>query len=98
MARLGIIAALPREIAPLVGGWQTRCHDRVTVWSSDDAVAACAGMGPECVTLAAEAAAQLGATALVSVGYAGGLSDEARTSSVWVPATIIEIGRASWRE
>ena len=90
MSRLGIIAALPREIAPLVRDWQMPCHDRVAVWVSNDAVAACAGMGAECVTRAAEAAVQLGATALVSVGYAGGLTDAARASTVWVPATVID--------
>jgi adenosylhomocysteine nucleosidase len=90
MARLGIIAALPREIAPLVRGWQAPNNDGVALWVSNDAVAACAGMGAECVTRAAEAAAQMGATALVSVGYAGGLTDAARASTVWVPATVID--------
>jgi adenosylhomocysteine nucleosidase len=90
MTRLGIVAALPREIAPLVRGWQRPCNDRVEVWTSGECVAACAGMGAECVTRAAEAAVQLGATALVSVGYAGGLSDAAQTASVWVPATVID--------
>jgi len=90
MSRLGIIAALPREIAPLVRGWQRPCNDRVEVWSSDSAVVACAGMGAASVTLAAEAAQSMGADALVSTGYAGGLSDAAETASLWIPATVID--------
>ena len=90
MSRLGIVAALPREIAPLVRGWQRPCNDRVELWASDGAVAACAGMGVEYVTRAADAAVQMGATALVSVGYAGGLSDAAQTASLWIPATVID--------
>jgi adenosylhomocysteine nucleosidase len=90
VSRLGIIAALPREIAPLVRGWQSPCHDRVALWVHGDCVAACAGMGADCVTRAAEAAVNAGATTLVSVGYAGGLSGAARTASIWVPATVVD--------
>lgn len=90
MGRLAIIAALPREIAPLVRGWRVTPNRRVAMWVSGEAVAACAGMGSECVTRAAEAAIELGATALVSAGYAGGLTDGARTASIWVPDTVID--------
>ena len=87
---IGIVAALPREIAPLVRGWQRPCNDRVEVWTSGGCVATCAGMGTECVTRAAETAVQMGATALISAGYAGGLSEAAHTASVWVPRTIVD--------
>lgn len=90
MLRIGIIAALPREIAPLVRGWRRPCNDRAAVWVSGNNVVACAGMGAECVTHAAEAVVQMGATALVSAGYAGGLSDAAQTASIWVPETVID--------
>lgn len=90
MSRLGIIAALPREIAPLVNGWQRPSNDRVAVWVCGEGVAACAGMGAESVTLAAEAAVQMGASALVSVGFAGGLTEAARTASIWVPEKVID--------
>src|SRR5690242_14422692 len=90
MPRIGIIAALPREIAPLVRGWQRPCNDRVELWVSGEAVAASAGMGAECVTRAAEAAVNMGATALLSVGYAGGLTEAAQTASIWVPGIVID--------
>ena len=90
MLRLGIIAALPRELAPLVRGWQMSGNDRVAIWASGEAVAACAGMGSECVTRAAEAAIHQGATALVSVGYAGGLTETAQTASIWVPEMVVD--------
>jgi adenosylhomocysteine nucleosidase len=90
MTRLGIVAALPREIAPLVRGWQRPCNGAVDVWASNGNVAACAGMGTECVTRAADAAVQMGATVLISAGYAGGLSEAAQTASVWVPRTVVD--------
>jgi adenosylhomocysteine nucleosidase len=90
VSRLGIIAALPREIAPLVRGWQRPCNDQVEVWTSGGHVVACAGMGTACVTRAAENAVNNGADTLVSVGYAGGLSDAAKTASLWIPATVID--------
>lgn len=67
-----IVAALPREIAGLVKGWERREVERlVFVYRRGDAVAACAGMGAARVTLAVKAALAEGATELISAGLAG---------------------------
>lgn len=72
-SRIGIIAAMPAELAPLVRGWQ-RTADGTwqTRRGSTELVAVARGMGArraEQAVLAAEATGPL--TALVSVGWAG---------------------------
>ncbi|HEX4650319.1 MAG TPA: phosphorylase [Granulicella sp.] len=68
-----IIAALPREVKGLVRGWNAReLPGKVFVYTNDNAVVACAGMGAARARLAVEAALAAGpVTALVSVGLAG---------------------------
>jgi adenosylhomocysteine nucleosidase len=68
-----IIAALPREIKPLVKGWQVhRLPGNVVAFTQGNAVVACAGMGADRATLAVRAAMSLKpVTMLVSVGLAG---------------------------
>ena len=66
MTRIAIIAALDREIASLVAGsgWRrdAKAHPRgVSVWISDEAVVAVAGMGEGRAALAFEAALSVGA-------------------------------------
>jgi len=69
-----IIAALPREVKPLVRGWrQQRLPGHIHLYTSDAGVVACAGMGAQRVALAVQAAMTAGpVTALLSVGLAGG--------------------------
>jgi adenosylhomocysteine nucleosidase len=68
-----IIAALPREVNQLVRGWRRQAlPNKITVFTNDFAVVACAGMGPARVTLAIQAAmAAKPVTSLISVGLAG---------------------------
>ena len=70
---LGVIAALPMEIKPLVRGWQEhRLPGKVLAYTNDHAVVACAGMGADRATLAVRAAMALKpVTMLLSVGLAG---------------------------
>ncbi len=93
--RIGIVAAMPREIAPLVRSWRHSVlmaapAAEVLVFESERALAACAGMGAEQVTHAAEAVVQRGASMLISVGYAGALSAGASCGTVCVPSVIID--------
>jgi adenosylhomocysteine nucleosidase len=71
--KVGIIAALPREVAGVVKGWETRClPDHVMLYTRGNSVVACAGMGAARVTLAVEAAmAAMPISDLLSVGLAG---------------------------
>jgi adenosylhomocysteine nucleosidase len=83
MRRVGIIAALPGELKPLVQGWEqvplSAGRKGEAAWLSrlDDVecIAVCAGVGSEAAARACGIAAQRGALdALISVGWAGALS------------------------
>jgi adenosylhomocysteine nucleosidase len=83
--KIGIIAALPGELKPLVRGWEqlpavkgsgVRMWQRPLSGSDDEVVAVCAGMGAAAARRAFTAAEFLGAMDLVlSVGWAGALGD-----------------------
>ncbi len=93
-ARVAIIAALPREVAPLVRAWQrATVSDRegTGIWESDQAIVVCAGMGRERVTRAFELAESRGPLAsVISVGYAGALRPGIAVDTVHWPATVID--------
>jgi adenosylhomocysteine nucleosidase len=75
MKRIGIVAALPSELRPLIHHWPRTAHMATGRIGSIDAVATCAGMGAKAVTRACEVLFASGPLdALVSVGYAGSLS------------------------
>ncbi|MHB1935878.1 MAG: phosphorylase family protein [Acidobacteriaceae bacterium] len=92
--RIAILAALPREVAPLVRNWPVRTISRgegTSVWECDRAIVVCAGMGRERVTRAFELAESRGALHLVlSVGYAGALRTGMPTDTVYWPSTVID--------
>jgi adenosylhomocysteine nucleosidase len=93
MSRItGIIAALPREVAPLVKGWKTeKLPGNRVVYVRDDVVVACAGMGPSQVALAVTAArALLPVTELISVGLAGACNPAVRVGDVVRPGVVID--------
>ncbi len=95
-ARVAILAALPREIAPLVQNWPVRSKSRrdgFSIWQCDQAIAVCAGMGSERVTYALELAAMQGPLdSIVSAGYAGALRSGIARNSIYWPATVIDAG------
>ncbi len=83
MSRVGIIAALPGELKPLVQGWKPvplpGAHKGQAAWRSRvedvECIAVCAGIGSEAAAHACELSAQGGVLdAIVSVGWAGALS------------------------
>jgi adenosylhomocysteine nucleosidase len=95
--KIGIIAALPGELKPLVLGWQSmRLQDGTRRWThrsgADVWIAACSGMGAEAARRAFAAAEADGALDMVlSVGWAGALDPafrpgEARAMSVVIDA------------
>ncbi len=92
--RIAILAALPREVMPLVRGWSAPAVSRqegTSVWKSDRAIVVCAGMGRERVTRALELAEARGPLrAVISVGYAGALRHGMRTDRVYSPAIVID--------
>lgn len=75
MKRIGIVAALPSELRPLIHHWPRTAHMATGHIGDLEAVATCAGMGAQAVTRACEVLFASGPLdALVSVGYAGSLS------------------------
>ena len=75
MKRIGIVAALPSELRPLIHHWPRNGHMATGRIGSLDAVATCEGMGaPPSPAPANVLLASGPLDALVSVGYAGSLS------------------------
>ena len=90
-----MVAALEREIAPLVKNW-TRIqgeHEgyQFTFFEKEDIVAVCGGIGMQSARRAAEAVIALYAPAqLHSVGFAGALNKSLRVGDVFSPALVID--------
>lgn len=82
--KVGIIAALPREVSALVEGWEHRvAGTNVRVWVNENAVVACAGMGRERAALAVQAAMEaMPVAALLSVGVAGACDPALRVAEI----------------
>jgi adenosylhomocysteine nucleosidase len=92
--RIAILAALPREVRPLVRGWSAPMVSRqegTSVWESEHAIVVCAGMGKERVTRALGLAESRGPLhSVISVGYAGALRHGMRIDRVYSPAIVID--------
>jgi len=91
--RIGIIAALRAELAPLVAGWSSTADG---VWQTrrgdTEVVAAAKGMGAvraEQAVLAAEQAGPL--TELVSVGWAGASTCGVYPGSAYVVGAVLDV-------
>lgn len=93
-SRVAIIAALPREIAPLVRGWRSDKNSAsrgVFLAWSDTAVLACAGMGRARAQLAAEEALSRGPVhRLISAGWCGALRSGIAPGSVHRPGRVVD--------
>ncbi len=87
-----IIAALPREVAELVKGWDKRqLPGKVVLYSNGHAVVACAGMGAARAELAVEAAiSEMPITTVISVGLAGACDPELRVGDIIRAGVVID--------
>jgi nucleoside phosphorylase len=79
MPRIAIIAAMEREVAPLVRRWKVRTieHDgrRYRLFENGDAVVICGGIGAEAARRATEAVIQeVRPERVISVGFAGAVN------------------------
>lgn len=96
--RIGIIAALPGELKPLVRGWEKMPVARgsgIEMWQrerdGDEVVAVCAGMGAAAARRAFTAAEFAGSLdAVLSVGWAGALTAAARPGDCYVVSEVID--------
>lgn len=97
MKRVLIVAALERELAALTRNWTKRSvaslGRTVTLWESDRAIAACAGIGSIPARIATDAAYKAAngeASLIVSAGLAGALTPELRVADIVQPALVTD--------
>ena len=96
MSRIAIVAALEREVHPLIKDWHVseREHEgrRFRFFEHEDAVLVCGGIGAEAARRAAEAIIVLYHPSLLySVGYAGALEQDLNVGSVIRPSRVIDV-------
>jgi len=95
MSKVAIIAAMERELAPLVRGWKkgALCSAGKTfaLFEGDGVLAAVAGIGRKNAEQAARAvAAQYRPTLLISAGLAGALIRSLKAGSVFTPSLVVD--------
>lgn len=93
--RIAIIAALPREVAALVKGFEVHKahqHRGVYVWTSPQAIVVAAGMGPARAAFAVEAALAEGPVSeLLSIGLAGACDPALPVGSVLEATEVVDV-------
>jgi hypothetical protein len=94
--KLAIIAALEREIAPLVKGWTATSVDSqrrtIKIFERDNVIVACGGIGGISARIATDAVwryAYSNVAMFVSAGFAGALVPELKVGDIFEPAIII---------
>jgi nucleoside phosphorylase len=98
--RIAIVAALEREVRPLVKDWRVseRDHDGrgFRFFEENDVVLVCGGIGAMPARRAAEAVIALFSPEIVySVGFAGGLDPQSKVGEVIHPRRVINAGDGS---
>jgi len=99
-AKIAIVAALEREVRPLVKDWPRRETDfagrSYKFFEREDTVVVCGGIGSEAARRAAEAILALyRPTLLVSAGFAGGLDPALAVGDALRPRYILNGGDGS---
>jgi adenosylhomocysteine nucleosidase len=94
--KIAIIAALEREIAPLVKGWNATSVESqrrtIKIFESDNAIVACGGIGGISARIATDAVwrhAKGNIEMFVSAGFAGALVPELKVGNIFEPASIV---------
>src|SRR5579859_5907577 len=95
MNKVAIIAAMERELAPLVRGWKRATlssgERTFTFFESDGVVAVIAGIGCKNAEQAARAAVQqYRPSLLISAGLAGALIRSLKAGSVFTPSVVVD--------
>jgi len=94
-AKIAMVAALEREVRPLVKGWRRVEREyldrRFKFFESGQAVLVCGGIGAETARRATEAVIALYRPELVqSVGFAGALDPALRVGEIFSPSRVID--------
>jgi|SRR5580765_654514 len=97
MPRIAIVAAMEREVAPLIRKWQVRSVEQggrsYQLFENREASLICAGVGPQSARRATEAIIQeVRASHILSVGFVGALDPALKVGDVFEPRTVINAG------
>ncbi len=100
MPEVAIVAALEREISPLVRNWKASEREysgrSFRFFEFEQRVAVCGGIGPQAARRATEAVIALYSPSLVlSVGFAGALDSGLRVGEVFEPRLVIDASDGS---
>lgn len=100
MSRIAIVAALEREVAPLIRKWRVNEKEysgrRFRFFESGDTVLVCGGIGVEPARRATEAViVRYGPSTVYSVGYAGALDPGLRVGDVLMPERVMNANDGS---
>ena len=94
MPKIGIIAAMEREVAGLVRSWRSGSIEsrgrRWKAFQTHRAVLVCSGIGALAAGRAAEAVADMGVDVLISAGFAGALVPGMRTGGPLTPEVVVD--------
>ncbi len=95
MPKVAIVAALQREVSPLIKHWARVSHRHegrdFTFFEHGETVAVCGGIGVEAARRATEAViATYRPTLVQSVGFAGALDPNLRVGDIVLPALVID--------
>jgi adenosylhomocysteine nucleosidase len=93
--RVAIVAALERELHPLVKNWNRTHHDHegrsFTFFERADTVVICDGIGAQAARRAAEAVIALyNPSLLQSVGFAGALDANLHIGEIFTPSLVLD--------
>jgi nucleoside phosphorylase len=94
MSRIAIIAAMEREVAPLIRSWKARTIEhsgrRYRLFENGEAALVCGGIGAEAARRATEAVIrELNPAQVISAGFAGALDSSLRVGDIVEPRTVI---------
>jgi adenosylhomocysteine nucleosidase len=100
MFKIAIVAALQREVRPLVKQWRVseKEHDgrRFRFFEDDETVLVCGGIGAEAARRAAEAVISLYAPKVIySAGFAGALDASLKVGHIVQPRRVLNAGDGS---
>ena len=100
MSRVAIVAALEREVRPLIKDWRLSAREfdgrRFRFFEKNDFVLVCGGIGAGAARRAAEAVIEIYAPSLLySAGFAGGLDPALKAGDVVQPRRVIDASDGS---
>jgi len=100
MSRVAIVAALEREVRPLIRKWRVSEKEhggrRFRFFEKDDAVVVCGGIGAEAARRAAEALIEMYSPSVIySTGFAGALDSKLKVGDVVLPRRVVNAGDGS---